>query len=101
MYLQHCLRAPKITEAPILSIIYYAERLAVTGILPSFLFTCVPYKPETMCGHLKVCNYKPFTLTDGVLSIPDNFDNCEATKVLALVAPSIVIELYSIQFTII
>ena len=73
----------------------------MTGILPSFLFTCVPYKPETICGHLKVCNYKPSALTDGVISIPDNLDDREATKVLALVAPSIVIELYSIQFTII
>ena len=73
----------------------------MTGILPSFLFTCVPYKPETICGHLKVCNYKLFALTDGILSIPDNLDDREATKVLALVAPSIVIELYSIQFTII
>ena len=72
----------------------------MTGILPSFLFTCAPNKPVTVCGHLKVCNYKPFALTDGVLSIPDNLDDREATKVLALVAPSMVIELYSIQFTI-
>ena len=66
----------------------------MTGILPSFLFACAPYKPETICGHLKVCNYKPFSLTDGVLSIPDNLDDREATKVLALVAHSIVIELF-------
>ena len=57
----------------------------MTGILPSFLFTCAPYKPETICGHLKVCNYKPFPLTDGALSIPDNLDDREATKVLTLI----------------
>ena len=69
----------------------------MTGILPSFLFTCAPYKPVTVYGHLKVCNYKPFALTDGILSIPDNLDDREATKMPALVAPaSIVIELYSI-----
>ena len=58
----------------------------MTGILPSFLFTCALYKPETICGHLKVCNYKPFALIDGVLSIPHNLDDREATKMLALVA---------------
>ena len=59
----------------------------MTGILPLFLFTCAPYKPETICGHLKVCNYKPFALTNGIPSIADNLDDREATKVLALYSP--------------